>query len=260
MGDVATPALLVRGNASPHEFSLRLSDARLISRADIVFSVSDELTPWLGSAVERLAQDAHFITLLDQEGVTRLPARTDAIFADDLAKHDGSVVDPHAWLDPNNAMVWVDSIVMALSSLDNANAATYAKNAAAAKLALLTTRDELAQKLLPLTDQPFMVFHDSFQYFETLFQLNAIGAISSTDAVKPGPARVEYVRRLVRDESIHCMLTEPTSNSKLIDSVRSSQEMAVVSIDVLGTQFKPGADLYKAMMMELASSLEKCLQ
>lgn len=260
MGEVASPALLVRGNASPHEFSLRPSDARLIAQADIVFSVSQELTPWLGMAVDRLAQDAHLVALLEQDDVIRLPARTDALFADHATKHDGSVVDPHAWLDPNNAVIWLDAIVAALSTYDNANAATYAKNAAAAKLAMVTTRDELAQMLAPLAGQPFMVFHDSFQYFETLFHLNAVGAISSTDAVKPGPARVEQVRRLVRDQNIRCMLTEPSSNSKLIDSVWSSSDMEVVTIDVLGTQLEPGAELYNAMMLALGNSLAKCLK
>jgi zinc transport system substrate-binding protein len=260
MRDVASPALLVKGNASPHEFSLRPSTAQHIAQADIIFSVSAELTPWLGSAVDNLARDAQQIALLEVDGVNRLSARTDALFAAHSDQGEGDVNDPHAWLDPNNAMKWLDAIALALSDHDTANASIYKQNAAIAKIALESTRDELTQMLTPLAGQPFMVFHDSFQYFEQLFDLNAIGAISASDAVRPGPARVDHVRRLVKDQQIKCMLSEPSSNTKLVNSVAPSAEMTVVTIDVLGAQLEPGAGLYNTMMLELGKSLEKCLR
>ena len=43
MKDVGTPALLVSANASPHAYSLRPSEARLLADADVIFRVGPDM-------------------------------------------------------------------------------------------------------------------------------------------------------------------------------------------------------------------------
>ncbi|MEO1103841.1 MAG: zinc ABC transporter substrate-binding protein, partial [Pseudomonadota bacterium] len=52
--------------------------------------------------------------------------------AQDHHGHDHDDVDPHAWLDPQNAKIWVDAIAAAMSQADPENASTYFGNAAVA--------------------------------------------------------------------------------------------------------------------------------
>lgn len=80
MEGIAEPSLIVTQGASPHEYSLRPSEARALQNADLVFWVSPDLTPWLGSAIETLTRDAKAIELLETDTTMELPLREGALF------------------------------------------------------------------------------------------------------------------------------------------------------------------------------------
>ena len=74
--------------------------------------------------------------------------------------------DPHAWLDPQNARVWLDVIAADLSALDPENATTYSKNAEEGKKKLDGLMSDVKAELADVKDKHFVVFHDAYQYFE----------------------------------------------------------------------------------------------
>ncbi len=80
MQGVGQPSLIVAPGASPHEYSLRPSEAAALQDADLVFWVSPDLTPWLDSAIETLAGGATVTELLEVDGTTELPFREGALF------------------------------------------------------------------------------------------------------------------------------------------------------------------------------------
>lgn len=80
MQGVGEPSLIVDPGASPHEYSLRPSEASALQDADLVFWVGPELTPWLEGAVDTLAGEAAVIGLFDLEATTVLPVRETALF------------------------------------------------------------------------------------------------------------------------------------------------------------------------------------
>ena len=80
MQGVGDPSLIVAPGASPHEYSLRPSEAAALQDADLVFWVSPGLTPWLDGAIETLAPKANVTELLEVDGTTELPFREGALF------------------------------------------------------------------------------------------------------------------------------------------------------------------------------------
>lgn len=91
MEGVGAPDLIVQPGASPHEYSLRPSEASALQEADLVFWIGADLTPWLKSALETLAEDAEVTTLLESEGTVLLDFRENALFEahdDDHGGHD----------------------------------------------------------------------------------------------------------------------------------------------------------------------------
>ena len=80
MQGVGEPSLIVAPGASPHEYSLRPSEATALQEADLVFWVSPDLTPWLEGAIETLAGDATVTELLEVDGTTELAFREGASF------------------------------------------------------------------------------------------------------------------------------------------------------------------------------------
>ncbi|NCV50495.1 MAG: DNA primase, partial [Rhodobacterales bacterium] len=66
MDGVGAPNLIIPPGASPHEYSLRPSEAQSLQDADIVFWIGEDLTPWLEKSIDTLSQNAEITTLLDQ--------------------------------------------------------------------------------------------------------------------------------------------------------------------------------------------------
>ncbi|MEM8849543.1 MAG: zinc ABC transporter substrate-binding protein [Pseudomonadota bacterium] len=338
MDGVGEPALVIPPGASPHEYSLRPSEAAALQEADLVFWVGHDLTPWLESAVETLAEGAEVTTLLEVDEVNLLDFREGALFEahahgdddhgdhghgdeaghddhddhahaeeaaadgdehgdhdhdhdhaeeaaddhdhdhdhaeeaaddhdhdeehaahDDHAGHDHGEHDPHAWLSPDNAAVWLNVIAAKLSAADPENAGAYFANAAAGRAEIDALKGEIDATLAPVRGGNFIVFHDAYQYFETAFDIPAAGAISLGDAADPSPARIAEIQARVRDEGIDCVLAEPQYNPAMVTTVLDGTEAGTGVLDPLGSDLEIGQALYPQLLRNLADALADCL-
>ncbi|UWQ81430.1 zinc ABC transporter substrate-binding protein (plasmid) [Leisingera sp. S132] len=170
--------------------------------------------------------------------------------------HEGA--DPHAWLLPANAQVWLDVIAEELAEHDPDNAAAYRANAEAGKQEIAETVATVSAQLAPFQDKPFIVFHDAYQYFEQGFGLQAAGAISLSDAVKPSPARVAEIRDVVADRKVACVFSEPQFNPGLVATVLEGTGAGTAVLDPLGAGLEPGAGFYPALLQDIGAAIAGC--
>ena len=276
MAGIGMPDLIVDRGASPHEYSLRPSNAASLEVADLVFWISNGLTPWLDDALNTLARNAKVIELMDAKGATVLSFREGATFethshqhkhdedGHDENKHDEDEhatgnVDPHGWLDPYNGRIWLDVIATALSKIDPTNSDIYFANATQAKADIDTVISELEETLAEFRGTNFIVYHDAYQYFEKRFDVLAAGSISLGDVSDPSPARIAEVRKIVEELGITCVFSEPQFNSELVRTVSDRVSVKTRVIDPLGTQFTLGPDFYLNVLRGIAQSMASCL-
>ena len=275
MDGVGTPDLIVQPGGSPHEYSLRPSEAEALQEADLVFWVSRELTPWLGNAIETLATGASVTELLEADGTIELESRESALFEahqdgeDDHGdtEHEDEEVegqghgehDTHAWLSPQNAATWLNVIAGQLSAADPENEGAYFANAAAGQAELGALAADINTMLEPVRGGQFIVFHDAYQYFESAFQFPAAGAISVGDASDPSPSRIAEIRARIADEGIDCVLAVPQFNLGLVATVLDGTEAETGILDPLGSGLEPGPELYPQLMRNLATVLVECI-
>ena len=265
MEGVDTPAVLLPPGASPHDHALRPSEARSLSDADMVIWVGPELTGWLGDPINSLAPEAAQLVLSEVTGVSVLMLRQGGAFGehdeDDHDDHDDHVdegpVDPHMWLDPQNAMVWLGSIAQALAALDPENATAYATNAAEGA-AEISAKASSIRALVGAVPRSYLAYHDAFGYAEGWLGLTGIGAIQSGHAVELGPARLAELRGEIAKQGVSCVLTEPQYNSGLLDAVIDGGNRRLVMIDPLGGGFEAGPSLYLAVLDQFAEIAKVC--
>ncbi len=262
MEGVDTPAVLLPPGASPHDHSLRPSEAQSLSDADMVIWVGPELTGWLGDPIKSLAPDAAQLVLSKATGVSVLMLRQGGAFGehdeDDHDDHgDDAPVDPHMWLDPQNAMVWLGSIAQALATLDPENATTYATNAAEGA-AEISAKASSIGALVGAVPRSYLAYHDAFGYAEGWLGLTGIGAIQSGHAVELGPARLAELRGEIAEKGVSCVLTEPQYNSGLLEAVIDADNRRLVMIDPLGGGFEAGPSLYLAILDQFAEIAKVC--
>lgn len=297
MAGAGKPDLLVQSGASPHGYSLSPSEAEALQGADIVFWVGEGLTPWMEKSLASLAEDATVVEMLQVAGTTTHLFRDGATFESHdhghhgdagheehhSAQHPGEGVhhdsdhhhnehphgdepadhheglDPHAWLDPENAILWLDVIARMLAEQDPDNAALYARNAEAGKQTIEGISGNVGATVDLVGDRKFIVFHDAYQYFEKRFGISAAGAISLGDASDPGPARIREIRELVADLDVQCVFTEPQYNPDMVRTVFDGTGVNTSAVmDPLGADLEPGPDLYPQLIRGIADSLRAC--
>ncbi|MGI3125235.1 zinc ABC transporter substrate-binding protein ZnuA [Nitratireductor sp. PBL-C9] len=279
MEGVGEPALILQGAGSPHTYSMRPSQARMLANADLVFWVGPGLEVFLEKPLETLAGEATQVALSDSEGLTLLEMREGGAFeahshGDDHDDHDDHGheaeefghdhahdhgPDAHLWLDPDNAKIMVSAIAEALSAADAENASAYAANAAALNERIAALQTELSAELEPVKDRPFIVFHDAYQYFEKQFGLAAAGSITVSPEIIPGAQRVDEIRTKVRELDAACVFAEPQFEPRLVEVVTEGTDAKSGVLDPLGAEIEDGKDLYFELMRGMAASLKTCL-
>ena len=287
-GDKVRLDLIVPVTASPHDYAMRPSEAYNLSKADVVIWVGEGLTPWLEGPIEKLAPTARHIALLGLPETQVLQFREGAGFGkhshgehvpegehDDHETHkeegheeghedehadshdDHAQGDPHVWLDPQNAIAWAYVIADALGAEDPQNSTVYDANAKAFAQRITVVSDEITQQLEVVKGLSFIVFHDAFHNFEHRFGIEAVGAISDSDAVPPGPKRIALVRDLVAAQNVQCVLAGPLPNKGLVHAV--ADDVPIVEVDEAGAGFDLGPDLYESVLRSIATALTACL-
>lgn len=256
MGDMGQPDLLVPPTAFPHDFSLRPSQARDLETADIVFWVGPELTPWLGDALPNLSPKAKRVEMLKTPGTFQRMLRDGGQFGGGGEHADES--DPHAWLDPENAALWLERIAQELAATDPENSGAYKANAEDAIQGIKELSAEVSARLAPVRDIPFIVYHDAFQHFEARFGLTAIGSVASGEGAAPGARRMAEMRALAEDRSLRCLFTEPQVNRESVAQVFDGSGVSVSVLDPLGVDLDPGPGLYEALIESIGQSIAAC--
>ena len=279
MDGLGTPTLTIPPGASPHGYAMRPSEARALAGADLVVWVGPSLTPWLAEPVATLAGDAIHLALEDVAGVTRLENRAGVAFEEhahddhasgahdhddhgehgDHDEHGDEGTDPHLWLDPQNAAVWLGVIADTLAELDPDNADTYRANAAAGQQELEVLKTEILETLSPLQDRPFVVFHDAYHYFEARFGVEASAALSLSDGAAPSAARLAEVREVIAQSGAVCVFTEPQFNPGLVASLQEGGTLKSAALDPLGASLSAGQALYGQVLTGMADAFAACL-
>lgn len=275
MGSLGDPVLLLERGASPHDYSMRPSDASALSKADVVFWTSSQLTPWLHRSLSAAAPDLVSLELLQTKDTYRLPLRQTADFSAHAHEHDQDSSknasrneshetdphswDPHAWLNPVNAQYWLRVIADTLSELDPAQATTYQANAQRGIEKLQSLDRRLSDTLQELKGKTYLVFHDSYQYFEEHFGLPATATISLGDGTLPGIRQVNALRKVLKEHPGACTFSEPQFSERLIGTITRGLDAQRGELDPLGARLEPGPELYEQVMDNLALSLHDCL-
>ena len=278
MGDLGQPVLLLDKGADAHSFQLRPSQAAALAEADLVVWIGPEMTPWLDRAVEGLASGVAQLRLLQAEG-THLRSFDEGAAQDhddhgDEAGHDHASeapaedghahdhahdgVDPHAWLDPGNARLWLGLIAADLARIDPANAAAYQANAAQAAAGIATLDARLDAALAPVRDKPFVVFHDAYGYFADHYGLTIAGTVAPGDAAPPGAAHLAELQASLG--KAQCIFPETQHDPKMAETLATDTGLRIGgALDPEGAGLEPGPQVYAAVLTGLAETLIACL-
>lgn len=274
MGDLGQPSILLSKGANAHSYQMRPSEARALDQADLVIWIGPEMTPWLDRAIAASGPARPQLALLHAEGTKTRSFAGDG--DEDEHEHeeghdhgqdhehtagaDGTILDPHAWLNPGNAETWLTVIADRLGTLDPEHKATYAANAEAARARIAELDARLEARLKPVAGKPFVVYHDAYGYFADRYGLADAGSVSPGDATDPGAAHLSELRAELSAKQVVCAFPEaahdPRPMQRLIEGTTTRLGGA---LDPAGTEMERGPDLYVRTLDSLGDTLLACL-
>lgn len=260
MGDLGKPEILTGKGADPHDFQLRPSQAVALSRANLVVWIGPALTPWLATALKGAGAQATSVALLDVPGTLKLdfaPGQGDPDAG--ASSTGGAALNPHAWLDPDNARLWLKAIAADLAKADPAHAAQYEANARTAEAAVARADAKARATLAPVAHRPLVVYHDAFGYFARHYGLNIVGAIELGDATTPGARRIADIRALLAKKGAVCVFPEAGQDPRLVTTViQGTKAKMGAPLDPPGTMLAAGPDLYERLIEGMAEKIAAC--
>lgn len=249
--DVLGPAAEVRqllpDNASPHGYALRISERRLLARADLVF--------WTGPGLESFLVDAlHSAAPAHQIMAAGLPDMHWPDAAADRKHGRPEAHDQHLWLDPRNAAVMARALVASLVDAGQVDAGmSAAADAFAARLRVLEAGLDDALQLV--RDRPFVGDHDAFGHFVARFRLTPVGYLRDAAGHAAG---ARSVAALMARDDVRCLVAEPDSRLTHMRHLADQWQARLVVIDVLGADMGAGGS-YESLLRSIAESFGECL-
>lgn len=167
--------------------------------------------------------------------------------------------NPHAWMSPTNALIYVENIRAALTRVDPANAAAYAANAAAYsdKIKALDTpvREQLAR--IPESQRWLVTSEGAFSYLCRDYGLRPLYLWPINADAQGTPQQVRAVIDQVREHQIPVAFSESTVSDKPIRQVVKETGIrygGVLYVDSL-TDAKGPAPTYLALLETNAKTI-----
>ena len=291
IGNTGKTVSLIPTEVSPHEYKLKPSDTKKLQNANIIFFVSDHLESSVTKVFKNLPKNIKTINLMEDAGIKHLAIRDNEVWErhdhhhghgnhDDHDKHakkqDDHDHDKHAkkhddhddhekeddvhiWLSPDNAVKIIKKINKELSLFFPENAKTYNQNANQMIKKINQLKVELKNELSGIKDKPYVVFHDAYQYFETSFDLNAVGSVALEGDIASSPKQISFIKDKIVKLKASCVFQEPQFDSKLVKIVVEGTNAQIGTLDPLGVNVKSGESFYLQLLKNMAKSLKDCL-
>jgi len=203
-GYAATVESITKVGAEIHGYEPTPSDVVKVQKADLVLDNGFYLERWFDKFYEKLRKVPR-ATLT--EGITPMSIK------------EGPYQDrpnPHAWMSPKNALIYVENIRKALVKLDPPNAKIYTNNAKAYSQKLRAIDQDIAKALeaIPPKNRYIVSCEGAFSYLVRDYKLSEVYMWAINADQQGTPRQIEKVINLVRANKIPAVFCESTVNDK----------------------------------------------
>jgi manganese/iron transport system substrate-binding protein len=231
-GDAAVVESITKPGAEIHDYQPTPRDIVKAQHADLILWNGMNLERWFQRFFENIKQvPAAVVT----EGITPLPIHE--------GPYNGNP-NPHAWMSPSNALIYVENIRKALVQHDPDNAETYNRNAKAyaEKIAALDAplRERLSR--IPSAQRWLVTSEGAFSYLAKDYQLQEVYLWPINADEQGSPQQVRRVIDTVRANHIPVVFSESTISDKPAKQVAKetgAQYGGVLYVDSLSTADGP---------------------
>lgn len=279
LGELANVEVLVPATSTPHNYTMKMSDARKLAKADKVIWLGGNLEQFLVKTIKGLPSK-QVITINVQEALVsdddggdhnaKTPIKSNHYHQSYQHQgkdhHHHNHQDLHIWLDPNLAQEIAEKIGNAVISelqqqgFENESA----KVSERLKQVLANYKEldkQLASKFEPLQSIGFIVYHRAYDFLVERYDLRQIGYVSESPEIPIGvKQRAELGETVKQQKSIgpvNCLFVERLHQSKSAKEVAQQLDVQLQAVDILGSS--NNVNTYSELMLNVAEEMSACL-
>ncbi len=252
-GDAAIVESITKPNAEIHNYQATPGDIRRAQGADLVLYNGLNLELWFKKFFNNLHNVPSVVV-------------TDGIVPMSISQGPYSgKPNPHAWMSPSDAIIYVDNIRAALVKFDPENATTYNENASAyvKQIQQLVTpiREKISQ--IPEAQRWLVTSEGAFSYLARDFGLKELYLWPINADSQGTPKQVKFVIDQVREHHIPVVFSESTVSAKPAQQVAretGAKYGGVLYVDSLSNENGPVPtflDLLKVTTSTIVEGLEQ---
>jgi len=227
------PASIVSGAEDPHTYSLTAGEIEMISNSDLFIRFGlPGLEPWVQSVLGTFPS-LNVLTLAT-EGMMKVDPLTET-------------TNPHIWLDPNIARIFVQNITNEVMTLDLAHISEYTSNRDAYLNELDSLISTIENDYYSLTNGlKVAVHHPSFLYLFDLLGVNRVAVIEEHEGSEPSAQHIQEVIDTMNTEGVTTLVTQPQIEEKIIEQIARDTGAKLAKLTpLLGIE---GAETYIKMI------------
>lgn len=237
--------LLFSQQFANHDYQLKKSDILALSKAKAIFYIDDSLENILAKMVKNYSLQKKSYQLSKIEDLK-------------IINKDRKKIDPHLWLDLENAVQIALFITDKLCEINQNDCAFYQKNYLefAKKIGNFAAKNK--DSLANLTKGKFVLFHDGYQYFTEYFSLNPEMIFMQNNHGEISIKSLRKFNKIYEEKQVSCVFGEALWENNSAQKLAQKYDLKFIALDSLGLQNPANENAFLKMMQNLVLAFKSC--
>jgi zinc/manganese transport system substrate-binding protein len=268
LGDNVMIETIIPAGVDVHTFEPSPADAQKLAGADLIVMNGLGLDEWALSLLEAAGKSEEDVLELAEgidesnawvylEGEEHDEEEGEEHSEEEGEEHGHGGTDPHIWLDPKGAAIYVDRIAarVAAELPERAAEIESARDAGLAEIAALDEELRVGFAAVEASARKIVTFHDAFGYFARAYEIEIVGVAVEAPGQEPSAKEIAALIDAIKAAGVTSVFSEAQFPSKVLDQVAAETGATVLEnlySDALGNA---PANSYLGAMRANASAI-----
>jgi len=264
-GDRVEVTSLVGPNGDAHVYQPTPAAAKAVSRANLVVVNGLGFEGWMDRLIQTSGYQGRLVVA--SKGIKPREMTQDEEEEHKHGARHAHKIDPHAWQNLSNGLVYVDNIAQGLTAADPAGAAVYQAHAEAYKAKLSELDKWVKEEFsgIPQAKRRMITSHDALGYLGAAYGITILSPMGFSTESEAAAGDIARLIKLIRKEKITAVFIENVSNPRLMEQVGKESGATLggeLYSDALSKPGEPAAtylDMFKNNVTKIVAAMRKGL-
>ena len=241
LGNNVTIETIIPAGVDVHTFEPSPADAQKLAGADLIVMNGLGLDEWALSLLEAAGKSEEDVLELAEgidesnawvylEGEEHDEEEGEEHSEEEGEEHGHGGTDPHIWLDPKGAAIYVNRIAarVAAELPERATAIESARDAGLAEIAALDEELRVGFAAVEASARKIVTFHDAFGYFARAYEIEIVGVAVEAPGQEPSAKEIAALIDAIKAAGVTSVFSEAQFPSKVLDQVAAETGATVL--------------------------------